>query len=110
MKNRSILQSCSCCFIIAALLGGSCGIAGFFLLQQPTGTVTFWGLLISAGQYDPTELVVCEGSQADQYTLEFEGDDSTFSQFTVTREAEQIVGTGTLQRDGETSQWKGIFT
>ena len=109
--SRSTVLACSGCLALLVLACGGFFMASIFTLREPTGVAIFWGALISAGQYDTTELVVCEGSEADQYTLELEFERARFTQFSVTQEeGEEIVGTGSLNVEGKVSQWEGIFT
>ncbi len=99
-----VVLCCVCCVLLF-----------FTALRQPIGAAGFWGVAIQAGSYDLAYDVVCDGSQAEQYTQSLENQNATFTSFefsqtTTSTGVGDIQLSGVIERNGQSSDWSASVT
>lgn len=96
-----VLLCCLCC--VGVMVIG---------LRQPVGVVSFYGGAASSGSFEVANWVVCEGSQAEQITNNFESRGVSLTNFQATQDgldSNEIDVTAQLEEDGQSRNWSATF-
>jgi len=101
--------ACGGCAVLFVLVCACCGIGSYFGGRADVGQALLWAGALQQRNYDVAELIVCEDSQAEDYTLELIAADAVLTSYDFGDGSSATRIEGAMDIGGESTVWSARF-